>query len=220
MLDPLIVGLVAQLLQGVGEPVDECLCELRREFPLPLRNVAGADMSAIQAGRLAEQAVGPDVFLAGLLLALVEAEERQDLRPQRHRAIEPQILVANLQAVRAIVPPVQHVLDGAAGRVLHLEKVLLEGRRERVQPALVGHVGAAGHRPMEPGFIRGLVVVHRRDEDIARIADEMENAHVVPRQDVRMLPERGIVVEQDEGRLEQGVELAIVRPEVDVACAQ
>src|SRR5260370_40864581 len=73
---------------------------------------------------------------------------------------------------------------------------------------------------METGFIRGLVVMHRRDEDIARIADEMKNAHVVSRKDLRMLPERRVVVEQYERRSEQGIEPTIVRPEVDIACAQ
>ena len=175
LLDPPIVGLVAQRLQGIGKPVDESLRQLRRELPFPLRDVAGANVPAIQLGCCAEQAVIPDAFAAGFLLGLVEAEERQDLRPQHHRAIQPQVFVANLQAIGAIVSPVQHVFDGAAGRVLQFEKVLLEGRGERVQLALVRDVVAARHRLMEPGFIRGLVVVHRRDEDIAGIPDEVKN---------------------------------------------
>src|SRR5216683_5422997 len=152
LLDPPIVGLVAQRLQGIGKPVDEGLRQLRRELPLPLRNVAGTNVTAIQAGGRAEQAMIPETFLAGLLLALVESEEGQDLRPQHHRAIQPQVLVADLQAIGAIVSPVQHVFDGAAGCVLQFEKTLLEGRGERVQLALVRDVVAARHRLMEPGL--------------------------------------------------------------------
>ena len=220
LLDPPVVGLVAQQLQGIGKPVDEGLRQLRRELLFPLRDVAGTNVPAIQAGGRAEQAMIPEAILAGFLLALVESEEGQDLRPQHHRAIQPQVLVADLQAVGAIVSPVEHVFDGAAGRVLQFEKILLEGRGERVQLALVRDVVAARHRLMEPGFVRGLVVVHRRDEDVAWIPDEMKNAHVVSREDARMLPERGVVVEQDERRPEQGIEPTVVRPEVDIACAQ
>jgi len=40
-----------------------------------------------------------------------------------------------------------------------------KGVANEFQLALVGDVVAAGHRFMQPGFIRGLVVVHRRDEN-------------------------------------------------------
>src|SRR6266852_3018696 len=62
LLDPPIVGLVAQRLQGIGKPVDEGLRQLRRELPFPLRDVAGADVPAIQTGCCAEQAVIPEAF--------------------------------------------------------------------------------------------------------------------------------------------------------------
>src|SRR5580704_1520636 len=118
LLDPPIVGLVAQRLQGIGKPIDEGLRQLRRELPFPLRDVAGANVPAIQIACCAEQAVIPEPILAGILLGLVEAEKRQDLRPQHHRAVQPQVLVANLQPLRPIVSPPQHLSHGAAGRPL------------------------------------------------------------------------------------------------------
>ena len=47
-----------------------------------------------------------------------------------------------------------------------------------LQGPLIGEVVVTGDRLVQPAFARGLVIVHGRDDDVARIANEMEDSHV------------------------------------------
>ena len=126
-LDPLIVGLVAQRLQGVGKRSTKACASAGVNSRFHCATSPERTCPGIGAGGAAEQAVLPEAVPADSLLAASKPEKVEDLRPQRHRVIQPQPFVADLQAVGAVVPPVEHVLDGAAAGILQFEEVALEG---------------------------------------------------------------------------------------------
>jgi len=84
--------------------------------------------------------------------------------------------------------------------MLHLENVLIELRRQGFQLALVGDVVVSRNRFVQPTLIRLPVIVPGRNQHITRVADEMEDPHVVAVQDVRVLAEVRIAVQEyDDG---------------------
>jgi hypothetical protein len=127
----------------------------------------------------AEQTVLPEPTAGELLFRYIEAEKGRDPPPLSERAVPPQVLVAGLEAIGAAIAPARHVAQRGGARVLHLEDVLCESGRQFLQRPLIGEVVVARRRLVQPALARGLVVVHGGDHDVARIANEMEDPHVL-----------------------------------------
>src|SRR5260221_8270454 len=117
-------------------------------------------MLVAKTRQASEQAVLPEAPTASLLLRRIEAQEGRDLAPILQRRVLAQRLVASLEAVGAAIPPIQHVSQRAGGGVLHFEDILVELRRQGLEPALVRDVVVAPYRLMPPALGRLHVVVH------------------------------------------------------------
>src|SRR5262245_4706176 len=125
-------------------------------------------MLVAESRQAAEQAVLPEAPATALLLILVEAQERRDPAPMAEIGVLAQVLVARFEAIGPTVLPALHVPQSARRRVLHLEDVLIVLRRKRLERALVGDVVIAGDRLMQPALGRLPVIVHGRDQHVAR----------------------------------------------------
>jgi hypothetical protein len=69
---------------------------------------------------------------------------------------------------------------------------------------------------MQPSLARLAMIMHGRDQHVARIADEMEDPDVVAVEQIGMAAEVGIVVEEHERRLERFRKVVALGPIVDV----
>src|SRR5262249_52169866 len=190
-------------------PLEEGEAKILGELPLPLSDIARPDVLVAQSRETAKEAVLPKALAGNFLFPFVEAKEGADLPPIGELHVLAQILIARLEAVGSAVLPAQHLAQRSRRRMLHLEDVLIELRRQRLQLSLVGDVVVARNRLVQPTLARLPVIVHGRNQHVARVADEVEDPYVVAVQDVRVLAEVRIAVEQDE-RLAQRLAQASV----------
>lgn len=197
--EPGIIDFITQGLQGAGESAQESAGELQSELAFPLGDIARPDVPVANARETAKKAVPPKTTAGNRPLLLVETQEGGDPAPILQLRILSQLLVARLEAIRPAISPVGQIAQRAGRGMIHLEEVSVElSRLGPLADALVCGVVVARNRFVQPVLGRLAVIVHGRDQHIARIADDVKDTDVVPLEKLRALAEIRIDVEKDE----------------------